>query len=930
MKLPLYFKYTSRSLLRGGQRTILAIFCVAVGVMAVVSLQLVGFMLQSSLLSNVRANNDGDIVLHAASSPLQSTDLAFFDQLKHNGTITNYSALIETHGALSATAPLAQSFSIEAVDPHNFPLVAQPQFVQPSIGRFANILIHNQVIVTQHFLQTTHQHLGDTFAVYTKTSTSSGQTLHVKLAGVITNTGMFSQANNLLLISTQDYLASAPAALHTYTSVHLTTADKAHTDTANKALNAHFPLAVTQTTDEILKAEQSSLDTINKFLEITGLLALLIGGAGIVNTMQVLLARRTIEIAMLKTTGYRRRDLILLFGLETGLLGLIGGVVGAVAAIGMSVFVHGLIQQIGLSSAFSLNPQIIGGGVVIGTATALTFGLLPIVQAANVRPLHVVRHQEKPQAGNMVLTGFLLALLSLLFCLLAASILKNDLVLGIETTYGTLACLLLLSGFFSLVVLAISRLPIPEHFQAKQILLVLAGIVLSVPMFLLLPIFGIGLLVVSLFGLVVSFLPRSWKINLKMALRNLGRQRTRTMTTLLALFVGIFGIGLVLALGQDVQATISKTLAKDTPYNLVITTSGQDTSTLHTRVHTIPGLSWSREDLLATLLPNAINGQPLSQALPTGNDRQAALALLSQIESYDPTQHGLTLTMSQGRLLNASDATTNNIIVSEFLTNPTWFHVKIRVGSTLTFTSPDGKTSKTATVVGIITRQSSNTILANVLAPISFINALNQPSTDVKPASLPKAVSAPVQQVQEPSPTTPALSTVFYLNVAPAQINAAQNALGRIVPNASIQNLNDAAASLIQQLKSMLDVLVALASLSMLAAIVIIANTVALAMLERRREMGILKSVGYTSRTVLSGVLIENGLVGAVGSFIATLLAASGVTLIGSQIFNLTLRMSPLLVMGLVGGSALLAMLIALLVAWGAVRVRPLEVLRYE
>jgi putative ABC transport system permease protein len=42
MKASIYFNYTSRSLLRGGQRTILAIFCVAVGVMAIVSLQLVG------------------------------------------------------------------------------------------------------------------------------------------------------------------------------------------------------------------------------------------------------------------------------------------------------------------------------------------------------------------------------------------------------------------------------------------------------------------------------------------------------------------------------------------------------------------------------------------------------------------------------------------------------------------------------------------------------------------------------------------------------------------------------------------------------------------------------------------------------------------------------------------------------------------------
>ena len=137
MKLSMYFNYTSRSLLRGGQRTILAIFCVAVGVMAVVSLQLVGFMLQSSLTANVRDLNGGDISVTASALPLKVSDLTFFDQLKSEGTITNYTAVISATGSLEATAPSSQSFSIEAVDPANFPVVSPPTFTQPNSGTVA-------------------------------------------------------------------------------------------------------------------------------------------------------------------------------------------------------------------------------------------------------------------------------------------------------------------------------------------------------------------------------------------------------------------------------------------------------------------------------------------------------------------------------------------------------------------------------------------------------------------------------------------------------------------------------------------------------------------------------------------------------------------------------------------------------------------------
>ena len=61
MKLGLYWRYSTRSLVRGGQRTLLAIFCVAVGVMAIVGLQMVGNAIDGALTGNVRPANGGDV-----------------------------------------------------------------------------------------------------------------------------------------------------------------------------------------------------------------------------------------------------------------------------------------------------------------------------------------------------------------------------------------------------------------------------------------------------------------------------------------------------------------------------------------------------------------------------------------------------------------------------------------------------------------------------------------------------------------------------------------------------------------------------------------------------------------------------------------------------------------------------------------------------
>ncbi len=865
MKASMYFNYTSRSLLRGGQRTILAVFCVAVGVMAIVALQLVGYMLQSSLTSNTRDTNGGDIAVTAQSVPLKESDLSFFAKLKSDGTITNYTAVITANGALSAAASSFQFFSVEAVDPNNYPVVSPPTFVTPSNGNVSSLLTHNQVIVTQDFLDTYHKKVGDSFDVYIKTRTGSGQTLHVTLAGVVANSGVFAQSTSLVLISVHNYQASAPSV--SYSAVYVTTANQAHTDAAVKAINNQFPLVSTQTVADALKAQQSSIDSISKFLEIAGLLALLIGGVGIVNTMQVLLSRRKTEIAMLKTTGYRRVDLYLLFGLEAGMLGLIGGVVGAAAATGISYIVRGLMQNLGVTVPFLLNPWTVAGGVAIGFVTALIFGLMPIVQAANIRPLNVIRDlSESRGVSSVALTIALLVILSVLFCVLAIVILNNDVLLGIGAVYGTFAFLLVLSVFFGLVVFVISKLPVPEHFNLKYLALILVGVAASIVVYLALPVFGILLFAASLLGIVIVLLPRTWKVSTKIALRNIGRQRTRTTTTMLALFIGVFTVGLVLALGQDLQAQISNSFAQNLTYNVVTMTSGADTTTLQAHLR--------------------------------------AISFLSTLEGYDLSQNIPSATIIQGRNLNASDAGTNNVVISDLLTSAGPFQMHLKPGDTITLASADGQTTTTATVVGVYARNSVGSHVGNVLASANTVQALSSAKTGV--------------------------TTVTYMKIDAAQVNNALNTLGRIVPNAAVQNLADIGVYIEQMLNNVLDILVAIASLSLIAGVIIIANAVALAMLERRRELGILKSVGYTSGSVLSEVMIENAIVGAVGALMAMLLATGAITLLGTLLFNLTLSMSSLIVMSLIGGSALLAMLTAALVAWGSVRVRPLEVLRYE
>ena len=171
---------------------------------------------------------------------------------------------------------------------------------------------------------------------------------------------------------------------------------------------------------------------------------------------------------------------------------------------------------------------------------------------------------------------------------------------------------------------------------------------------------------------------------------------------------------------------------------------------------------------------------------------------------------------------------------------------------------------------------------------------------------------------------------VYSLKLDPQSADQQLHTIQKNVPSIQTFSLVELTVFIDTLLTNLIILLTAVASLAMIAGFIIIANAVGLAMLERRREIGILKSVGFTSASVLGEVVFENGLIGFIGGGLATLLVAGAVVMLSRVLFGSAFDVSPVLVVSIVGATALVCMVVALLVAYNAARVRPLEVLRYE
>jgi predicted lysophospholipase L1 biosynthesis ABC-type transport system permease subunit len=912
VKLGFYFRYATRSLRRGGNRTVLAGFCVGVGVMAIVGLQLAAAMVTASLTANVRAANGGDVSVVSVAVPFPASQLRLFQTLRKEGRITGYTAVQEEAGTLIRPNGQGVSMTIDAVDPANFPLVGDLPLRSGALGTFHQLITRpNTMVLSGSVASLLGVRAGRQVTV---TVFGSRGVVKWTVGGILSGSPPAGLSDDVLVSQSQLHGVLRPDSRTDYASVYVTTKDSADASRVATTLRKQMPLATVSTVKQALNSDKKASQDLTQFLSVAGLAALLIGGIGIVNAMQVSLARRRLEIAMLKTTGYRRRDLYPLFGLEAALLGFMGGVAGALAGIVLSNGVRVLVQNVAsVQINFVLSPEVILAGVGIGIATTCIFAILPIVRLSRVRPVAVLRDMPGGTTAGVVGSSLaLLALVAALFWLLASAILGSAW-LAFWLVLGTGIALGLLTLVFSLALLVVGRLPVPERLSPFYAILVGLALLVSIGIAALPSLRAVGALLIAaaLLGFIVVYVPRPARSVVRLAMRNASRDRTRTAATAVALFVGVFAVGLILVLGTDIRGDLDSFITKSTTFNLIAVAPSRGASPLleaSSRLHSQQRLV----TVVAPTSPVSINGSPFVQ-LGTGSSKldraRSALELLSGVQGY-PLQNGILpqVDITSGRQLRPSDAGSNGVLFSAALRQAPY---NLKLGDTVTVVDSlaADATPVNLKVVGfyipIVTKGkgvSLNVTLVPILGATATATAIGGSTVD----------------------------EVVELKFPPNRVDAAATKLRKADPSADVVNLADFTLIIDQFLNNAILFLTAIASLALLAGIVIVANSVALSLLERRREIGIQKAVGLSSKAVYAQVLMETATVAWLGATFGMAAIALVLVPLGRFVLKVNLGIPTPLALAIVLGAIAVAVGTAALVAWRPVRVRPLEVLRYE
>ena len=130
------------------------------------------------------------------------------------------------------------------------------------------------------------------------------------------------------------------------------------------------------------------LDLLTLFLSSIASISLIVGGVGIMNTMFMSVLERRREIGTMKAIGATQRQIRDLFMVEAGMLGLAGGVLGLLIAVGIAY-----VLMLAFSLTFVFDHLVIGGAIAFSITLGLISGTKPAIDAAKVDPIEALRYE---------------------------------------------------------------------------------------------------------------------------------------------------------------------------------------------------------------------------------------------------------------------------------------------------------------------------------------------------------------------------------------------------------------------------------------------------------------------------------------------------------------------------------------------------------
>jgi putative ABC transport system permease protein len=188
-----------------------------------------------------------------------------------------------------------------------------------------------------------------------------------------------------------------------------------------------------------------SVERLDNFLGLVGLVALLLGGIGVASGINAFVARKIDTVAILRCLGATGPQVLALYLIQAAAMGLAGAALGAALGVALQFGLPSLVHDF---LPVDVEPRIVPRAVLVGLATglwvAVLFALRPLLGVRAISPLQALRRtttELRPPTSRATWWVDLAAILGVLVFALARSPSRRD---GFGIALGVAAVLLAL------------------------------------------------------------------------------------------------------------------------------------------------------------------------------------------------------------------------------------------------------------------------------------------------------------------------------------------------------------------------------------------------------------------------------------------------------------------------------------------------------
>ena len=222
---------------------------------------------------------------------------------------------------------------------------------------------------------------------------SVGSTLELsgaryRIVGIYETSTGFEELGGILTLRDAQILTGRPRKV---TMLAVKMKDPTQAQSLVDRINAEFP-EVHATLSSDFANQMPDFQSSNAMLGGISVMAILVGGVGILNTMLMSVFERTREIGVLRSLGWRRRRILGMFLREALLLGILGGLVGIAAAFGLIAIINRLPIYGGMLTPLWDLPIFLRA-LAIALLLGLIGGIYPALRATRFPPVEALSYE---------------------------------------------------------------------------------------------------------------------------------------------------------------------------------------------------------------------------------------------------------------------------------------------------------------------------------------------------------------------------------------------------------------------------------------------------------------------------------------------------------------------------------------------------------